>query len=176
MEEPSASLSSRKRASYTLEDKLHILDRLSASSLPLLAFSKQVGINQSLITKWKSNEAQLRQYAAKFTGKGKELKKRRSPKYPLIEDALYQWFISSKQTSAPCTDAVLKGKASEFAQLFGIEGFQASNGWLSRFKDRHKGVVFHHNDYFYVEFIGALSSITSFLRHEKNFTSCRNEK
>ena len=100
------------------------------------------------------------------------VKKQRSSKYPLIEDALHRWFLFLKPTSIPFTDAILKQKASRFAELLGVEDFHASNGWLARFKNRHEGTVLP-STFFLVQLTGALSFIILFQRYEKNFTSRR---
>ena len=108
-ESNSSSSSSRKRASYTIEDKLQILDRLSKSSLTLLAFSKQEGTNQSIITKWKNKEERIRKRSEESSVRRIIVKKQRSSKYPLIEDALHRWFLFLKPTSIPFTDVILRG-------------------------------------------------------------------
>ena len=69
---------------------------------------------------------------------GYQLKTKRTkkPKFDELEQALSLWFSSMEAKKAIITDAILVGKAKEFASRLGCEDFKASNGWLSRFKNR----------------------------------------
>lgn len=71
------------------------------------------------------------------------------PRFPLLEEALDQWFDSLRCRNISITDALIQEKASSLAtklieaapqkedkQIVGLRKFQASNGWLSNFKRR----------------------------------------
>ena len=64
-------------------------------------------------------------------------KKRRSLLYENIDQAMAIWV---KQAIGACLDIngdILKEKAKNFSVLLGIEDFKASEGWLTKFKQRH---------------------------------------
>src|SRR3954454_19863672 len=66
-------------------------------------------------------------------------KTQKSPKFPQIEDALSQWLSLNIGNGGSVSDAQLQEKALEFAQNYGLRNeFQASNGWISKFKNRHQ--------------------------------------
>ncbi|ELU05436.1 hypothetical protein CAPTEDRAFT_46694, partial [Capitella teleta] len=51
------------------------------------------------------------------------------------------WFKAARTKNIPLSGPILCAKASKLAADLGHEKFEASNGWLSRFKDRHQ-IVF----------------------------------
>ncbi len=55
-------------------------------------------------------------------------------KYSKVEDALFIWFQQARLSNIPISGPILQGKASMFALEFGIVKFQASTGWLDKFK------------------------------------------
>ncbi|CAB5339896.1 unnamed protein product [Rhizophagus irregularis] len=66
-------------------------------------------------------------------------KTQKSPKFPQIEDALSRWLSANLNNGNSVSDAQLQEKALEYAQSYGLRNeFQASNGWISKFKNRHQ--------------------------------------
>ncbi|CAG8681625.1 10868_t:CDS:2, partial [Cetraspora pellucida] len=66
-------------------------------------------------------------------------KTQKSPKFPQIEEALAQWLTITISQGNAVSDGQLQEKALEFAQMYGLRNeFQASNGWISKFKNRHQ--------------------------------------
>jgi hypothetical protein len=66
-------------------------------------------------------------------------KTQKSPKFPQIESALSEWLTVTVSNGEVVSDAQLQQKALEYAQMFGNRNeFQASNGWISKFKTRHQ--------------------------------------
>nr|CAG8437562.1 3947_t:CDS:10 [Entrophospora candida] len=98
--------------------------------------AKEYGLDRSTITKiLKQREKWL---AIDPNSNYAKQKTQKSPKFPQIEDQLAQWLASLPMTHGPVSDAQLQEKALEFAQMYGIRSeFQASNGWISKFKNRH---------------------------------------
>ena len=64
-------------------------------------------------------------------------KRFRSPKYPEVEEALLKWFKTKRDKNVPILGPLLMTKAKSFAEMLGKEDFDASQGWLTRFKERH---------------------------------------
>ncbi|XP_060875867.1 tigger transposable element-derived protein 6-like [Metopolophium dirhodum] len=57
--------------------------------------------------------------------------------YPDLEECLMAWFTQSRQNDIPISGPILKEKSKLFATNLGITNFQASEGWLEKFKKRH---------------------------------------
>ncbi|CAG8597380.1 2009_t:CDS:2 [Funneliformis caledonium] len=99
--------------------------------------AKEYGLDRSTITKiLKQREKWL---AIDPNSNYAKQKTQKSPKFPQIEEALSSWLTLHIGSGSPVSDAQLQEKALEFAQMFGIRNeFQASNGWISKFKNRHQ--------------------------------------
>lgn len=70
-----------------------------------------------------------------------ERKRSRQGEFPHLEEALVKWIRQCRGQNIPVGGFMLKEKAKSFAQTLRIEGFAASEGWLSNFKNRH-GITF----------------------------------
>ena len=68
-------------------------------------------------------------------------KRKREGKFNSMDEALLFWFKQAPEMNAPLNRGVLKVKAKNFAQGLGISDFVASDGWLSRWKERN-GIVY----------------------------------
>ena len=49
-----------------------------------------------------------------------------------IDKACYQLLISARHDNLPVNGTILKDNALYFGKELGLEGFQASDGWLDR--------------------------------------------
>jgi hypothetical protein len=54
---------------------------------------------------------------------------------------LFTWYQQAWASNIPIDGTTLREKAKTIAAQLNIDNFSASNGWVSRFKDRH-GLVF----------------------------------
>ncbi|CAG8557443.1 547_t:CDS:2 [Diversispora eburnea] len=98
--------------------------------------AKEYGLDRSTITKiLKQKEKWL---AIDPNSNYAKQKTQKSPKFPQIEDALAQWVNLALTNGSAVSDSQLQEKALELAQQHGLRNeFQASNGWISKFKNRH---------------------------------------
>jgi hypothetical protein len=99
--------------------------------------AKEYGLDRSTITKiLKQRDKWL---AIDPNSNYAKQKTQKSPKFPQIEEALSQWLTINISNGGSISDAQLQEKALELAQTYGIRNeFQASNGWISKFKNRHQ--------------------------------------
>lgn len=66
----------------------------------------------------------------------------RRPENPKMERKLYKWFLNLRKHNVPVTGDMIKHMASKLHEEFKeTNNFNASDGWLQRFKIRH-GVRF----------------------------------
>ena len=68
-----------------------------------------------------------------------DAKRQKNVKYPMVEEALYQWFLSY-QAQVNMSGDILKVKGKKFLEELHpeAEGFTFSNGWLEKFKGHYK--------------------------------------
>ncbi|GBN69011.1 hypothetical protein AVEN_154472-1 [Araneus ventricosus] len=62
-------------------------------------------------------------------------------KFPEINEALIEWFESIRANNTPISGALIRQKAMEIENALGTKDFDASNGWLDKFRVRNN-VVF----------------------------------
>src|SRR5215475_447451 len=58
-----------------------------------------------------------------------------------LEMVLFTWYQQARASNIPIDGTILKEKVNIIDAQLNIDYFSASNGWVSRFKDRH-GLVF----------------------------------
>ncbi|UYV80373.1 TIGD6 [Cordylochernes scorpioides] len=67
---------------------------------------------------------------------GSTLKRDRDGEFPEIEEALFRWIRQANAMKLAINGNILKEKAILLALKMGQDNFEASNGWLERFKAR----------------------------------------
>ena len=60
--------------------------------------------------------------------------------YEEVDQALTIWTEKAIGAELDITGDILKEKAIHFAQLLDINDFKASEGWLTKFKQRHNNI------------------------------------
>ncbi|KAG6920975.1 tigger transposable element-derived protein 4-like, partial [Chelydra serpentina] len=129
---------SSKRKELSLADRVKLLQALESPSASLSSVAKLFGISKSqagrigrsreqILADWRTNANPLRK--RKREGKGGE-----------VEDALFLWFQQALASGERLSGPILKAKAQELALRSGRE-FEATDGWLCRWKTRHN-IVF----------------------------------
>uniref|UniRef100_A0A8C8SIN0 HTH CENPB-type domain-containing protein n=1 Tax=Pelusios castaneus TaxID=367368 RepID=A0A8C8SIN0_9SAUR len=133
-----------KRKELSLADRVKLLQALELPSASLSSVAKLFGISKSqagrigrsreqILADWRTNANPLRK--RKREGKGGE-----------VEDALFLWFQQALARGERLSGPILKAKAQELALNSGRD-FEATDGWLCRWKTRHN-IVFkrHHGE------------------------------
>lgn len=75
------------------------------------------------------------------SGHADHRKRVRDAAYADVEEALYQWFLTTRAQNLPISGPILAAKAKKFAFLLRGQEFEPGGGWIQRFKDRH-GIVY----------------------------------
>ncbi|KAF1631193.1 Tigger transposable element-derived protein 3, partial [Eudyptes filholi] len=123
-----------KRKELSLADRVKLLQALESSSASLSSVAKLFGISKSqagrigrcreqILADWRTNANPLRK--RKREGKGGE-----------VEDALFAWCRQALARGERLSGPILKAKAEELALSSGRD-FEATDGWLCRWKTRH---------------------------------------
>ena len=132
-----AAARKRQRSSYMLEFKLKVLDEVD-KKVKKADICTRFDIPKSTLStiiSQRSKLMELRQSA------GPIRKRARSAKHGNVDEAVLVWFKQCVAMNVPVNGPLMKQKATEFAHEMGIDAWEASDGWLHRFKHCH-GLVF----------------------------------
>lgn len=120
----------------TLQQKMEILNKLENGMTPM-QLADEYHTADTTIRRVRQHAKALKCYAEK----GSHLlnrRHRREPLYSHVETRVYQWFLERKAEGDRLTDALLQQKALEVnSECGGPSTFNASRGWVSKFKARN---------------------------------------
>lgn len=144
-----------RRTSYTIQQKLDILQELKQPGTTKAEVARKYGLKDTSILKsWEEKETSFRAILSTTTQQqqptktkttttkdsGKCTKKIRpsAVDHPELESAMILWMSQQKgnNVTMSLTDEILLEQARTFAEIFGLKDFQASESWLEQFKDR----------------------------------------
>lgn len=131
----SSTSSSRKRTDLSVRDKQNILKQYDEKlkSLSQREAAANLGIPQSTLSGILKNREKIVCVAA-------NRKRKREGKSQTVDEALLVWFKQASSMNAPINRSILMQKANDLAEKM-CEPFTATDGWLTRWKERH-GIVF----------------------------------
>lgn len=133
------SIMSRKQQSLSLETKQKILNEVDDKSLKKTKIAAKYGIASSTLSTILKNRDKIE--AAYAVNQFEPARKRmRAGKNEDVEVALLRWIREARSQNIILTGTILQEKAKFFGEALGVGDFMCSNGWLSRFKERH-GIV-----------------------------------
>lgn len=134
-------MSKRKRVVLSMHDKYEINKRLqdgeSATKL-----SNEYGVGKSTITDIRKRKDSIASFISKLdsTDGSSARKTMKLATNKDLDDTVYKWFMQKRSEGEPISGPILCEKAMQFnIQISNGEpsNFQASTGWLKRFKSRH---------------------------------------
>ncbi|XP_004590685.2 tigger transposable element-derived protein 2 [Ochotona princeps] len=132
-------LGKRKRVVLTIRDKLDIIKKLE-EGISFKKLSVVYGIGESTVRDIKKNKERIINYA-NSSDPTSGLSKRKSMKsstYEELDRVMIEWFNQQKTDGIPVSGTICAKQAKFFFDALGMEGdFNASSGWLTRFKQRH---------------------------------------
>lgn len=134
----------RKRKRLSIEDKVKIIEKLNRGA-DHKSIMQEYGIAKSTVADIQKSGDKILSFANSsdstfsFT-KRKSMKK---STYEDVDKALLQWFNQERAIGRYISGPMLAKQAKFFYKAFGLEGdFNASSGWLTRFKSRY-GIRIH---------------------------------
>lgn len=123
---------SKKRKVLTVEEKVALIRAIEKGEKQTDVV-RRTGLSQSTVaTIWKDRK----KWIDAEIQEGKK-KKMRKPQYEDVDQAVLQWFQQQRMNHIPLSGPVIKAKAEFYATELGIADFKASEGWLSKWKQRH---------------------------------------
>lgn len=129
----------RKKIVLTIAQKLEMISKLENG-----ASRKQMcldyGIGETTVRDILKNKEKLLNFAS-MSDSASGMKKRKTMKkstFDELDTALAEWLAQVRSEGTPVNGPIIAAKAKVFFDLLGMEGkFDASSGWLTRFKQRH---------------------------------------
>lgn len=128
----------RKLTSKTIAEKYKILKEIDEGS-SCVAVRRKYDIPKQTLSNWRRNRQQI--YDT-FESVGDDdsvtEKKRRVRESPFVKinEACYAWYEEAKKQNIHVNGKLIKEKALSFMNDFQVQNFQASDGWLARWKKR----------------------------------------
>lgn len=127
--------------SVSMELKFDALKRLekgeNANKIAL-----ELNVGRSTVLGWKNKKSEIESWCLKriCTDSIKDRKTMKCAVHEKVSEALYQWFRVHRDKGTPISGPILQEKALKFYEELKEDGdtaFQASNGWLDRWKQRY---------------------------------------
>ena len=128
---------SGKRKRLTLKEKVAIIDESESLDLSCRQAAKRFCIGKTLASDILANKKAIKE---EYLKNGNDESKRKFPNVEslVIDDVVYRWFCRARANLVPISGPLIQAKALEVAKEVNLHDFAASNGWLDKFKSRHK--------------------------------------
>ncbi|UYV76841.1 TIGD4, partial [Cordylochernes scorpioides] len=127
------------RTKISLEKKLSIIKAIESGTSQAELRKKMKMSKSSISTIWGKREDYKKRMLQK--GINPNYCRYRQCHYPLLEEALYTWLVQARLKNIPLNGLILQQKAIYYAMGMKYDEFEASNGWLDRFKAR-RNIIF----------------------------------
>lgn len=129
----------RKRVTVTIQQKLDIIEKLE-KGVKTKHIAAEYNLGSSTIHDIKKNKEKLLKFSSQMAnsiiGIDQRHSMRESP-FALLDKAVLHWFNQERANNHPISGPMIAQRAKELFVTLGLEGsFDASSGWLCRFKDR----------------------------------------
>ena len=139
--------SGNKKRKISINDKLLIIKELEKSNPPSKrSLAKRFDMNESSIRYIWSIREEIKKRCEFLPEQYKAKKKKFTPpKFPKLEDHLFDWIDILRKAKKPVSPTLALRKAMDIAGELSIpqKDFKASWGWFVRFKER-RGLKSHH--------------------------------
>ncbi|GFN87424.1 tigger transposable element-derived protein 6 [Plakobranchus ocellatus] len=130
------STPSKKRKVLTIDVKLQILADVDKKAMTKKEIAAQYDIPHNSLSTLLKNRDKIENNSHE-----PQRKKPRLATNAAIDEAVLTWFKQTRAINTPTSGPIICEQARIIADKLGVAGFQASNGWLEKFKQRH-GIVF----------------------------------
>lgn len=130
-------MSKRKHTTLSLQDKCDIIKKLE-SGITVRELAKTYDVGKSTIGDIKKKKDAIISHVSSTESGPGQRKTLKSCQNPDVESAVFTWFLQQRAQHIPLSGEIICEKAKWFySQITGRHDFQASSGWLEKFKKRH---------------------------------------
>lgn len=129
----------RKRTVLSIEQKLKIIEKYERGQ-SVKSLKEEYGVGDQTIRDIVKKKSDLLKFACSSDSSSgmKNRKTMKKSSYDDLDRALLEWFNNQRAQGNPVSGPICSEKAKFFFEALGLEGnFDASSGWLTRFKQRH---------------------------------------
>lgn len=129
----------KSRQALKISTKKTILDQLDMGAKPSV-LADQYNVTKSAISKIKSKKSEILTVVRQQIPGSSDKKTLSKGEHPELETMLYSWFLEQRKNNVTVDGHALRQKAAEIFETNKNgkgETFKASDGWLSRFKQRY---------------------------------------
>ncbi|CAD7675366.1 unnamed protein product [Nyctereutes procyonoides] len=130
-----ANKGNKKRRQFSLEEKMKVVEAVDSGKRKG-DVAKEFGITPSTLSTFLKDRAKFEE-KVREASVGPQRKRMRNALYDDIDKAVFAWFQEIHAKNILVTGSVIRKKALNLANMLGYDNFQASVGWLNRFRDRH---------------------------------------
>lgn len=124
----------KEKVCLTTQQKLELIRQLEEENKKPDEIAASFKVDIGTVYRIKRQKTVLQQQVES----GRSLNRKRTAQMAFgdIDQAMLTWFREMRSKGMPLSGPIMKNKATQFAQDFGIVNFKASNGWLDQFKKR----------------------------------------
>lgn len=129
----------RKKVFLSIQEKLELIKKLENGE-SRKEISLQYGIGETTVRDIFKQKDKLLRFASSSDNSSSKKKRKtmRRSTYEELDAALLEWVSQLRSEGTPVSGPIVAEKAKQFFVMLGLEGtFNASSGWLTRFKQRH---------------------------------------
>ncbi|XP_043838999.1 tigger transposable element-derived protein 6 [Dromiciops gliroides] len=130
-----ANKGNKKRRQFSLEEKMKVVEAVDSGKRKG-DVAKEFGITPSTLSTFLKDRAKFEE-KVREASVGPQRKRMRNALYDDIDKAVFAWFQEVHAKNILVSGSVIRKKALNLANMLGYDNFQASVGWLNRFRDRH---------------------------------------
>ena len=123
----------RKYTHKTLREKCQALkdpERVGSNK----DVAAKYNVPKNTLSSWVRNKEKLFDTLKKGTNVKRQ--KLKSDNHELVDQAIFNWFLNMRSQNVPLLASMIQEEAVIYAKELNTENFQASDGWLQRWKER----------------------------------------
>ena len=94
------------------------------------------GIPKYTLSTWIKSKEKIFE-AMKTQGNKSKRRRLKEGTFAHLDDLIFKWLLTVRSRNAVVSASILKTKVKELAEKINIKGFQASDGWVDRWKNRY---------------------------------------
>ena len=123
----------------SLSEKLKVIQEVEKGIRKKKDIAAQFGIPANTLSTIIKNKEKISNAVqeSRFASQRKRFK---TSSYPQLEEAMFKWVKCMRDKNIQLQGSLIREQAQKFANELGIQSFQASTGWLDKFKNRN-GIV-----------------------------------
>lgn len=129
----------RKRVVLSIEQKLQVIEKYEKGR-SVKSLKDEYGVGDQTVRDLIKNKSELLKFACSADSSSGMIKRKTMKKstYDDLDRTLLEWFNNQRAQGNPINGTICAEKAKYYFETLGLEGtFDASSGWLTRFKQRH---------------------------------------